>query len=638
MLLSRLSKSLVRSTSAILLGASFGRLTVTHGFIVNTKPFQITAFATAPPMSNLAAISDSAVRHVDQESLPSWMLAERTRYLTENSDEKETGKCVVYWMQRDVRTQDNWALFYANHLAQKSEVPLKVVYCLPPPPPASNDDDLPSKIMVTSPVTERYGEFLLGGLESVQMELRKKEVPLHIVMPASPDKCGESVLEWLDQCQPRMVVCDFSPIRQFREMLEDQAAPLLATRSVPLVQVDAHNVVPVWHAAPKRQVGARTLRPKLNKLVPTFLTEFPEKAFQGNKHASAKPTLPKFDRETYKSFLQWDDSVKSVAWAQPGNKNAMKQFDSFLDIGLRNFNELRNDPNQKDICSKLSPWLNHGHISFQFLARHVKKLNKYAQGTAAYIEEGLVRRELSDNYLYYAPDNYDALEGAAGWAQETLQNHSLDEREWLFSLSELEKGETHDDLWNAAEMQLVEEGKLHGFLRMYWAKKILEWTESPEIALRTAQYLNDKYALDGNDPNGFVGVGWSIMGIHDMGWKERPIFGKIRYMNYAGCRRKFKVDEFVNKYKGAASNAIKAAEKYGKPRETGGRKVPAKKSTKSAAAAPKKKAPAVKGATVSGIKRKTAPSNSEEAFAGKKTVIKVLKKRKVKVGKKKKDT
>jgi len=119
-------------------------------------------------------------------------------------------------------------------------------------------------------------------------------------------------------------------------------------------------------------------------------------------------------------------------------------------------------------------------------------------------------------------------------------------------------GKTHDDLWNAAQLQMIRTGKMHGFLRMYWAKKILEWTSTPTEALRYAQYLNDKFSLDGRDPNGFCGVAWSIFGNHDMGWKEREIFGKIRFMNYNGCKRKFKVDQFVKKYPPAAKNAARA--------------------------------------------------------------------------------
>merc|ERR1712194_911930 len=200
-----------------------------------------------------------------------------------------------------------------------------------------------------------------------------------------------------------------------------------------------------------------------------------------------------------------------------------------------------------------SPWINHGHVSFQRLALLTKDFGKFPNGTASYIEEGIVRRELSDNFVYYSRDNYDSL-----------NLHAKDEREYLYSLKEFQAGTTHDDLWNAAQTQLNIEGKMHGFLRMYWAKKILEWTVSPEQALRFGLYLNDRYALDGNDPNGFTGLGWSIMGIHDMGWKERDVFGKIRFMNYAGCKRKFKVDQFVARYNRDSSGKAEVAKTVNK--------------------------------------------------------------------------
>lgn len=217
----------------------------------------------------------------------------------------------------------------------------------------------------------------------------------------------------------------------------------------------------------------------------------------------------------------------------------------------KNFDTLRNDPNYSSVCSNLSPWINFGQVSFQRLALNVRALKRHPNGTAAFIEEGVVRRELSDNFVYYTPDAYDNMDSAADWARESLDLHSVDERENVYTWKELERGMTHDDLWNAAQLQLVREGGMHGFvscivcqwcvlcshlssarshlftvviltllfqLRMYWAKKILEWTLSPAYALATAQYFNDRYAYDGNDPNGFVGVGWSIMGIHDMGW------------------------------------------------------------------------------------------------------------------------
>lgn len=159
-----------------------------------------------------------------------------------------------------------------------------------------------------------------------------------------------------------------------------------------------------------------------------------------------------------------------------------------------------------------------------------------------------MRRELADNFCFYNLENYDSIKGTNEWAQKTLQDHAQDKREYLYTREKLEGGKTHDDLWNAAQLQLVNEGKMHGFLRMYWAKKILEWTASPEEALEVSLYLNDRFSLDGNDPNGYVGCMWSVCGVHDQGWAERPVFGKIRYMNYNGCKRKFDVTEFVRRY------------------------------------------------------------------------------------------
>jgi deoxyribodipyrimidine photo-lyase len=521
-------------------------------------------------MSNYVMTRDP----VPCEYLPSWMKTERTRILTrEELPLSPEGKSVIYWMQRDVRTVDNWALLFASHVAETQKLPLYVFHVLNPPA-STPDGEIPT--LETMGTTERHGKFLLGGLQLVHQELKDKGVPLHVLRPQSHDQ----VATLFEDCiirdlSPAAVVCDFHAVRHYRQWMEVGAKESCEKSRVPMWQVDAHNVVPVWHAADKRQVGARTLRPRIQKVVQEYLQKFPK--FKGNEHCDDKPNLPDFDYQGCQDFLKWDSSVKEVASMPPGTDAAKKQFENFLGGGLAKFHELRNDPNYNTICSNLSPWLNHGHISFQRCMMAVKKLNTHAGGSAAYIEEGLIRRELSDNFLYYTPEDYDKLSGTAEWAQETLNLHSSDQREYLYSLGELENGETHDDLWNAAQLQVVREGRMHGFLRMYWAKKILEWTESPEIALKTAQYFNDKYALDGRDPNGFVGVGWSIMGIHDQGWKEREIFGKIRYMNYNGCKRKFKVSDFVGKYQGAAENAAKAEANHSATKQsTNKRKEPSK--------------------------------------------------------------
>lgn len=499
-------------------------------------------------------LTNEKIRHVSKELLPDWMLAERTRVLcdapvgaTESAEagappaQPEQTRSVVYWMQRDVRTADNWALLFAAHLAATREVPLRVVYSLPPPPPPQPPTESSATMppdLVDLPMTVRHGMFLLGGLECVHAELLEWRIPLYVVMAASRHDVGKDVCRTVcEQLHGDTVVADFSPLRHHREWIELQAAPLLRQAGVALYQVDAHNVVPVWMASDKREYGARTIRPKIHKQYGAYLQKFPtlsEFELTGNQNIE----LPAFKRVVYEDYMKMDATVGELEWAKPGTTAGLEQAQSFFKNGLSKFDTLRNNPNERSVCSNLSPWINHGHVSFQRLAMAVKKLNKYATGTAAYIEEGIVRRELSDNYVFYEPHRYDSLAAAYEWAQETLQAHANDPREYVYTLGEFERGETHDDLWNAAQLQAVRDGKMHGFLRMYWAKKILEWTESPEVALKTALYLNDKFNIDGRDPNGFVGVGWSIMGIHDMGWKEREVFGKIRFMNYAGCKRK----------------------------------------------------------------------------------------------------
>jgi deoxyribodipyrimidine photo-lyase len=521
--------------------------------------------------------------HVEESSwLPSWMRRERTYLISNGITTTQRNKSVVYWMQRDVRSVDNWALLWASHLASNVfQVPLQVVYAIQPPPPSvTESEDLPD--LVNMRWTERHGQFLLGGLELVHQELSEKGIPLHVLTPSSHAVVGETVAQFaIGQCHASIVITDFSPLRHFRQWKEVQARPILNGAAIPFYQVDAHNIVPVWIAADKRQVGARTLRPRINKVFNEYLQPYPELPVQ-----SSKVALPPFDRALYENFMDMDPTVPVVEGIVPGTKAAMEQFDFFVKNGLKSFDTLRNDPVQSNICSNLSPWINYGFVSFATLAHKVTEYrNKHATGTASYIEEGVVRRELSDNYVYYTPNDYDGLSAAAGWAQETLAVHSTDPREYIYTLQEFANGRTHDDLWNAAQLQLVREGGMHGFLRMYWAKKILEWTPSPAVALATAQYLNDYYALDGRDPNGFVGVGWSIMGIHDMGWKERPIFGKIRFMNYAGCKRKFNIGAFVARYP-ADEKALKPTKTIKDHFATQSKKSTKDTSTKTAADAP----------------------------------------------------
>jgi deoxyribodipyrimidine photo-lyase len=205
----------------------------------------------------------------------------------------------------------------------------------------------------------------------------------------------------------------------------------------------------------------------------------------------------------------------------------------------------RNDP-ALDATSNLSPYLHFGNISAQRVALTVQAVHGKKNAKEAFLEELIVRRELADNFCFYNKD-YDTFKGFPAWAMKTLHEHRDDKREYIYSLPQFERAETHDPLWNAAQMEMITQGETHGYMRMYWCKKILEWTRTPEEAIRTAIFLNDKYELDGRDPNGYAGVAWSIGGVHDRAWGTRKVFGKIRFMSYNGCKSKFDIEKYIEK-------------------------------------------------------------------------------------------
>ncbi|KAI8514319.1 hypothetical protein Bbelb_086430 [Branchiostoma belcheri] len=449
----------------------------------------------------------------------------RCRQMSDGGDLKQNCGGILYWMSRDQRVQDNWALLFAQRLALKHKVPLYVCFCLVP------------KFL---DATIRHYGFMLKGLEEVEKELTELDVSFHLLTGHAVDVLPEFVSEK----NIGGVVTDFSPLRTPMKWVHDLAGKLPS--DVPFVQVDAHNIVPCWEASPKQEYGARTIRNKIHNQLSSYLTEFPPVC----KHPHPPKSIPEpTDWAAARASLQVDMTVAEVTWATPGSTGGLRQLESFCKQRLKNFGTDRNNPNKRAL-SNLSPWIHFGQISVQRCILTVKKYrSKYKESVDAYIEEAIIRRELSDNFCFYNHDKYDSIKGAAAWAQKTLKDHAGDKREYLYSREQLEQAKTHDDLWNAAQIQLNKEGKMHGFLRMYWAKKILEWTESPQVALKEAIYLNDKYSLDGRDPNGYVGCMWSICGIHDQGWAERPVFGKIRFMNYNGCKRKFDVAQFVTKYK-----------------------------------------------------------------------------------------
>ena len=435
------------------------------------------------------------------------------------TDRRQDGP-VVYWMSRDQRAQDNWALLYAQQCAIERQQPLYVVFCL-----------VPTFLEAT---LRQYG-FMLRGLAETFNALNHKNIPSFLLqgLPA------EVLPDWLVRNEASLLVTDFDPLRIKREWKES----LLKRIEIPCTEVDAHNIVPCWVASPKLEYAAYTLRPKIRKMLTSFLDEFPkvlDHPFSGRACEPFPELGPLF------SSLQIDRSVAEISWLTPGSQAAHVLLDSFLEQKLSFYGTLSNDPN-RDLQSNLSPYLHFGQLSPQRVALSVLRSQTAGSAAEAFLEELIVRRELADNFCFYNL-KYDDAAAFHPWAQKTLTEHLQDIRPYTYPPEEFEQSHTHDELWNAAQWQMVTTGKMPGYLRMYWAKKILEWSKNPQQAMKIAIHLNDKYSLDGRDPNGYAGIAWSIGGVHDRAWGERDIFGKIRYMNFNGMKRKFDTKRYVERH------------------------------------------------------------------------------------------
>jgi deoxyribodipyrimidine photo-lyase len=425
---------------------------------------------------------------------------------------------ILYWMNRDVRMNDNWALIFAQQWAIKEKVPLVVLYNLVP-------DFLCGGL--------RQLSFKLKALEELQKSLSGKNITFALV---EGQKTEEEIINFIHKEKIGGLVTDFSPLNVSKKWLEY----ITKNIQIPFYQVDAHNIIPCWIASPKQEFGAYTIRPKINKLLDQFLENFPP--IKKHPHIWNKKTTPINWGKILKTS-ETDRTVKPVTWIKPGEKAAMQMLKDFIENHLADYAEKRNDPTLHAL-SNLSPYYHYGMLSVQRAAIEIQKFDNNIVSQESYLEEAIVRRELSDNYCYYN-QNYDNFNGFPTWAQKSLNEHRDDPREYTYTLKEFETAQTHDDLWNAAQNEMVITGKMHGYMRMYWAKKILEWTTSPEEAQKIAIHLNDKYELDGRDPNGYVGIAWSIGGLHDRAWFDRPVFGKVRFMSYNGCKSKFDIKAYI---------------------------------------------------------------------------------------------
>ncbi len=424
---------------------------------------------------------------------------------------------VLYWMSRDQRVRDNWALIYAQDLAVMEKKPLVVVFCLAP------------RFL---DATFRQYQFMIQGLKNVEWDLKEKNIPFFLLQGYPV----EELLRFVERHNISMLVSDFDPLkikREWKQRVQD------AIR-ISFYEVDARNIVPCWLTSQKQEYAAYTIRPKIKRLLPEFLDVYPNITRHPYTLSSNRGGI-NWSQAIHTLTINWN--VKPVEWIKAGEDEAHETLKEFMKRNINKYHKERNDPT-KNVLSNLSPYLHFGQISAQRVALEIEKGKFDDAPKEAFLEELIVRRELADNFCNYSLQ-YDTPECFPNWAKETHSKHRKDKRMYLYSLEQLENAQTHDPLWNAAQEEMVKRGKMHGYMRMYWAKKILEWTQSVEEAMEHSIYLNDKYELDGRESNGYAGIAWALGGIHDRPWFERPIFGKIRYMSYNGCKSKFNIQFYI---------------------------------------------------------------------------------------------
>ncbi len=430
------------------------------------------------------------------------------------------GKCVVYWMQRAQRALDNPALEVAVQAANALGKPCVVFFAPVPFYPHAN---------------LRHYHFLNQGIPAIADGLKKRGIGF--VLRRFP---GHHLLKFCAEVRPALVVGDENPMRE----PEHWRAKATEQLRVPFWTVDADVIVPS-KLLMKEQYGAYTARPVIRRLLPEFLQPV------GNSRVKAEWVPPRGlkslepDTDITEGW-KLDRSVPPVNDTLGGTDQALKRLKSFIRTGLANYPVDRNKP-ELDGTSRLSAYLHFGHIGPHTVALAVQKADAPKVAKEAYLEQLIVRRELAINFVRFNHD-YDNFESGAAWAHKSLAEHAGDPRK-IYSERQLEEAQTHDPLWNASQIQMVKTGFMHNYMRMYLAMKILEWSKTPAWAFQTALHLNDKYELDGRDPNGYAGIAWAIVGKHDRPWFERPVFGKIRYMSFNSTSKKFDSKRYIAKMK-----------------------------------------------------------------------------------------
>lgn len=422
------------------------------------------------------------------------------------------GKYVLYWMQSAQRIEYNHALYYSIKTANSLKLPLIIIFFIDKNYPESN---------------ETLTDYIINGILSLKPELDKIGASFYFL-----DK--DEKLFYKISKESAVIISENSWLKYEK----DWKSQYSNISKLPISLIETNSVIPYYIASDKEEYNAATLRRKISKLLPEYLTEFSIPKLVLKKEQAPQNIFNIFSQNSLNFEKTTIDKFNNFP---PGYNSAKIILTDFIYSKLEYYAEKRNEPSE-NWFSNMSPYLHFGQISpLEITLMTMRDQPDYAK---KYLDELIVRRELSINFVNYN-SNYDKYDALPKWARESLENNRIFERPYIYTYKQFENAETHDPFWNAAQKEMLITGKMHAYMRMYWGKKILEWSKSPEEAYYTAIKLNNTYSIDGRDPNSYAGVAWCF-GKHDRAWFERKIFGKVRYMNENGLKRKFNIEKYVN--------------------------------------------------------------------------------------------
>lgn len=450
-------------------------------------------------------------------------ISERVQLLNDKSANND-GKYILYWMQMFKRTEYNHALNFAIEQANERNLPLVVYEGLKFYYPWASD---------------RIHTFILEGVEEKRKEFEKRGIKYVFYLQKDENSPKDTVAK-LAKDAVLLVTDDFPCF-----IIPDHNKAIVKKAEIPVYAVDSNGVIPMSRFE-KEEYAAYTIRPKVKKVLGDYLKPFKKEkiSVKADKLKIDCPDTEVNEKNIEKlvSECAIDHSVKPSFLYHGGTENGRKRLKKFVKNILEDYDEARNKP-EKDGSSRLSSYLHFGFLSSLEIALAVKDSDAPQASKDAYLEEIIVRRELSYNLTRFNP-HYDSLKALPDWVQQTMRKHITDARAPIYSLEQLEFSKTYDELWNAAQREMVETGEIHNYVRMLWGKNVIGWTRSYEEAFEILVHLNNKYCLDGRNPNSYAGILWCF-GKHDRPWMERPVFGTMRYMTSNSTGKKFDSKKYI---------------------------------------------------------------------------------------------